>query len=373
MPAFIRRALRTAPALALVLLPAGLTAQTAPAAPTTTAPALSGTIRGNYHYLFDGPKEDFNQFALDRVYVTVRGTPAPRLDYRVTTDVFQSGDGNGWTIRLKYGYLDYALTEGDAWATSLKAGILQTVTIEQQEGFWPRWLGPVPIDRHGFFQSADAGVATETALPNDLGDVYLHVVNGTGYTKREVDRYKDLGGRLSLTPFASSGSRLLASTTLSGWVYEGAAVSKFVNDTLSPVSDGLTRDRWGVHLGMKDPRVTLAVEHSRREDDVEGGANTIVSPRTVASRSGAITGGFAIIKPFAFASAEGTSPFSLVGRYERVSPVEDDADLDYHYMLAGAIYEINKRFAISLNYQEQMNDVAPSPFRGAFANIVVDF
>lgn len=375
-----RRAACAISALVLSLAPGALTAQapttattaTTPAQPTTTGPSVGGTIRGNYHYLFDGPREDFNQFALERVYVTVRGTAAPRLDYRVTTDVFQSGDGNGWTIRMKYAYLDYAFGADRPWETHLRAGILQTVTIEQQEEYWPRWLGPVPIDRHGFFQSADAGVAVETALPGGLGEVYAHVVNGTGYTRRETDRFKDVGARLSLTPFSSSESRLLASTTISGWAYQGAEASDFVRDSVSPVDAGLERDRWGVHAAVKDPRLTAAVEYSSRTDDVESGANTPLSPRVVRSRAGAVASGFAIVRPLALVNATGTSPFALIGRYDHVTP-DDDADGDFHYLLAGGIYDINRRFSLSLNYQEQWDGLAPSPFRGVFANVVVDF
>lgn len=372
-----RRAACAASALVLSLAPRAVAAQTPASTPpaqatTPTTPSVGGTIRGNYHYLFDGPREDFNQFAIERVYVTVRGTAAPKLDYRVTTDVFQSGDGNGWTIRMKYAYLDYGFGAGRPWETHLRAGILQTVTIEQQEEYWPRWLGPVAIDRHGFFQSADAGVAIETALPNRLGKVYAHVVNGTGYTRRETDRFKDVAARLSLTPFASSESRLLASTTISGWAYQGAEASDFVRDSIAPVAAGLERDRWGVHAAVKDPRLVAAVEYSSRTDDLESGANTPLSPRIVRSRTGAIASGFAIVRPFALVNATGTSPFALIGRYDQVTP-DDDADGDFHYLLAGGIYDINRRFSISLNYQEQWDGAAPSPFRGMFANVVVDF
>lgn len=371
MSRILHRLLVGASLIGLAAAPQALQAQAASdSQPKTTPPSLSGTIRGNYNYLFDGPREDFNQFAIERVYVTVRGAPAPQLGYRVTTDVFQSGDRNGWTIRMKYAYLDYTFGADQPWETLLRAGILQTVTIEQQENFWPRWLGPVPIDRHGFFQSADAGVALQTQLPGNLGEVYTHVVNGTGYTRRESDRFKDFGARLSLTPFAASSSRVLASTTLSAWTYRGAEASDFADDDVAPVADGLTRDRWGVHAAVKDPRITAAVEYSRRSDDVESGENTPLVPRVVTGRTGDITAGFAIVRPFAFTGA--ASPFALIGRYDHVDP-SDVADDDYHYALAGAIYDVNRRFSVSLNYQEQWDAVAPSPFRGAFFNVVVDF
>lgn len=338
----------------------------APAAGAPSArpavPVVSGTIRGNYHYLLGGPNEDFNQFAVERVYLTVRGPVAPRTTFRVTSDVYQSGDANGWTVRMKYAYLDYALNTG-AWATALRAGILQTVAIEPQETYWPRWLGPVAIDRHGFFQSADAGVSATTTLPGEMGEVFAHVVNGTGYTRREIDRYKDFGARVSLTPFASRYDGLLGSVALTGWVYEGARAGTI---------EALQRDRWGIHAAADNPRLTLAADHSRRTDVAE---DTTFRPGEVGFTSeteGSVTSAFAIVRPFGRVVENRKPAFGLVGRYDHVEPGVI-GDTDYHYLLGGAIYALNSRFAVSLNYQEQLGSPSRGPFRGVFANVVLDF
>lgn len=326
------------------------------------APVVSGTIRGNYHYLLGGPNEDLNQFAIDRVYLTVRGPVAPRTTFRVTSDVYQSGDANGWTVRMKYAYLDYALRTG-AWATSLRAGILQTVAIEPQETYWPRWLGPVAIDRHGFFQSADAGVSATTELPGEMGEVFAHVVNGTGYTRREVDRFKDFGARVSLTPFASRFDGMLGSVALTGWVYEGAQAGTL---------EALQRDRWGVHVAAENPRLTLAADHARRTDESE---DDTVAPGTVGfmqETEGSVTSAFAIIRPFGQVVGNRKPALGLVGRYDHVEP-SAIGDTDYHYLLGGAMYAINSRLGLSLNYQEQLGSPARGPFRGVFLNAVLDF
>ncbi|MBA3889445.1 MAG: hypothetical protein H0X64_02845 [Gemmatimonadaceae bacterium] len=309
-----------------------------------------------------GPREDFNQFALERVYVTVRGPVAPRTAFRVTTDVFQAGDGNGWAVRMKYAYLDYALTRG-RWATRLRAGMLQTVAIEHQETYWPRWLGPVAIDRHGFFQSADAGVALSTTLPATMGDVYVHAVNGTGYTRREVDRFKDFAARMSLTPFARRATGLLASTSLSAWIYEGATAG-----TLG----ALQRDRWGLHGAIDGTRLTLAADHSRRTDETENQAIAPGSIGFVRSQAAEVTSAFAIVRPFGRAADRRKPPFGMVGRYDRVDQSVATGD-EFHYLLGGAIYAINARLALSLNYQEQLGGLQAAPFRGMFANVVLDF
>ena len=350
-------------------------AQAVPATPAETPPAaaarpappavtVSGIVFGNYQYMLGGPRKDFSQFLLDRAYLTVRGTPAPRTGIRLTSDVYQAED-NGWSVRMKYAYVDYRVGGSDAWATTLRAGMLQTVAIEHLESFWPRWLGPVAIDRHGFFQSADVGAAALTVLPAQLGEVYAHVVNGTGYTRREADRYKDLGVRASVTPFAGRATGVLASMALTAWVYEGATAG-------APLTDGsrrpLSRDRWGLHAGIRGARLTAAIDHSRSSDDIQTGSDplgVVVTPR-----DGAITSAFAIVRPLA--PPAGTSRFGVVGRYDQVER-GDLPGSDYHYVLGGALYDVNSRLSIALNYQEQMGIAAPSPFRGVLANVVVSF
>lgn len=335
-----------------------------PGAETPPTVSVSGVIFGNYQYVLGGPRKDFSQFVLDRAYLTVRGTPASRTAFRVTSDVYQAAD-NGWSVRMKYAYLDYTLASGPAWATTIRAGMLQTVAIEHLESFWPRWLGSVAIDRHGFFQSADVGVAAHTALPGRLGELYAHAVNGPGYTRRETDRYKDLAIRATITPFAARATGLLASASLTGWVYEGTTIG-------AALADGsqrpLSRDRWGVHAGVRGARLTAAVDHSRSTDDVQTGTDpfTVV----VAPSDGAITSGFAIIRPLP--APAGKSPLGIVARYDQVER-GDLPGSDYHYLLAGALFDVNSRFSAGLNYQEQLGDAAPSPFRGMLANFTMSF
>lgn len=334
------------------------------------SPAVSGVIFGNYHYLLGGPRKDFNQFVLDRAYLTVRGTPAPKLGYRLTSDVFQSGDGNGWTIRMKYAYLDYAIRSGMPWATTLRAGMLQTVTIEHHETFWPRWLGTVPVDRLGYFQSADVGAAASTRLPGALGEVYAHVVNGSGYSRRETDRYKDFGLRGTITPFARLESGPLRGLALTSWVYRGSAEGAAPTGATS--GPRLERDRWGMHAALRTARVTLAAEHDRRTDELVSTVLPPTIPVTITEVTGAVTSGFAILRPFAVTGPQALRPLGLVARYDHVDAARE-RDGTFHYLLAGALHDVNTRLAVSLNYQEQLGAEASAPFRGLFANASVSF
>src|SRR5918992_1471067 len=122
-----------------------------PAAPTVS---VSGLIFGNYQYHLSGQSKEFNQFLLDRAYVNVRASVSDRVSIRVTTDVFQSGDQNGWTIRAKYAYLQYDFLKRPAWNGALRAGMLHNVMVEQVEQFWPRFISQVAFERSGGFAAA---------------------------------------------------------------------------------------------------------------------------------------------------------------------------------------------------------------------------
>ena len=123
-----------------------------PAAPGTTVVSLSGLIFANYQYQLHERARDFNQFVVDRAYLTARATLGQGLSARDITDIFQSGSGDGWDIRLKYGYLQYDRSAG-AWGSSTRAGMLQNVMIDHVEQFWPRFLAPTATDRAGFHSS----------------------------------------------------------------------------------------------------------------------------------------------------------------------------------------------------------------------------
>lgn len=326
----------------------------APAA--TAAVALSGVLFGNYQYQTLESARDANQFVLDRAYLTARAALGHGVGMRITSDVFQSTEA-GWDIRLKYGYLQHDAKLG-AWTASTRAGMLQTVVIEHVEQFWPRFLGNVATDRLGYFSSADVGVAEQLALPGKLGEVYATVTNGSGFARRETDRFKDVGVRLTLTPLART-TGLLSTLALTGWVYEGANASRFVNGgtgQVGAVGDALQKDRWGVFVGLRDPRLVLGAEYAARTEEEELGGNTAASPRTVVENDGSVRSVFAVVRPLAFANASGRSRLGLVGRWDDVRPGTTralvDADERAHYAVAGVLFDVSPRLTLALDYQE---------------------
>jgi hypothetical protein len=384
--------------LALAVFGAPLDAQqtaTSPA-PSPAKPALdfSGVLFGNYQYNTGDANRNANAFTLDRAYLNFRIPAGERTSIRVTTDVFQDAGSNAYTVRAKYAYLQYDFPKASSGAALLaKVGILQTVEIEHEETFWPRYLTNSGVERAGYFASADAGIATQLTLPNRVGEVYAAITNGPGYTTRETDRFKDYQARLSLTPLMGSTSvpALFRTFTLTGWTYRGAIASRFANGGVGqagPIGEAMPRTRSGVLVGIKDPRLTIAGEYARATTGTESGANTLASPRVRTDVDGSFLYGFTVVRPFAFLNGIGKSPLALVARYDRVEPVRSISDYSYHFFLGGLSYDISSRATLALDYQEQLPSsgamlpaqtstgtvgIPPARQKTYFAHFVVNF
>lgn len=350
-----------------------------PAGPTVS---VSGLIFGNYQYHLSGQNKDFNQFLLDRAYVTIRGTINARTSVRITTDVFQSGDQNGWTIRAKYAYLQYDFLKRKTWNAAFRAGMLHNVMVEHVEQTWPRFLSPVALERSGGFASADVGAATVVTFPDGWGEVYAHVVNGPGYTRREADRFKDLGARVTLTPFAGRVSGLLSSLAISPWLYEGATASTFVRGggggAIAPVGSGLPRDRYGVVLSIRDPRLTAGGELARMHTVTDALGAGPSPTRVVTDARAKIWSAYGTVRPLAFMNASRSSRVGLIARYDNVES-NTAADERYHFFIGGLLFDFNPRSTLALDYQEQLTNSggpvlpAPGSFRALFAHVVLNF
>lgn len=391
-------------ALAALIASAPLTAQTPtpaqPAAPAQPPFSISGLIFGSYNYqLSTTPAQLANQndngFIVDRAYLNFRAPAGDRLSIRVTTDVYQTSETNAqnaYTIRAKYAFLQYDVPKFTNGASAFaRLGILQNVTIEHIETFWPRYLSQTAIERAGYFASADVGLAAGVSLPNRMGEVYATVANGPGYTSRERDRFKDYAIRLSLTPLANrTETPLLQTFTITGWGYKGSTASTFVNGgtgQIGAVGEALDRSRAGVFVGIKDPRLVLGGELAVRRDGGDVGANTAASPRTGTSTSGRLLSGLTQIRPFAFTNGTGKSPFGIVARYDHVSPSTATTNISappstensYHNVIGGVFYDVNQRAQFALDYQESLaasnnlSNTPPAQSKGYFLHFMVNF
>lgn len=392
--------------LASILLPAVLAAQypqpdstkhkpdsTKPAGVTTPSPTpaapFSGIVFGNYQYHGEAANKAQNKFELERAYLTYRMPAGDRAGIRITADVFQqtSSTNNadafykGWVFRVKYAYLQYdylkAKTNAD-WGAVARIGLIHTAFIDHEETFWPRWLSLVPVERAGYFSSADGGIATIVTIPNRYGEVYAAITNGPGYSSRETDRFKDYQARLTLTPLSNSEVDYLRTFAIDGWVYRGAIASKFVNGGVGqagPVGAGLNRNRWGLFAGIRDPRLVIGIDYAQRSDEGEGSSlNTPASPRLVSDSTGRLFSAYAHVKPFQIADAKSSIPLGIVARFDNVKPNTSN-DGHYNVVIAGLTWDLSRRTSVSLDYQEQTphGTTAVAPTRIYFLHWVANF
>jgi hypothetical protein len=351
-------------AIQIVLLTAS--AATTAAAQATAPPIdFSGVIFGNWQSRSDSAAraqaggKSTNQFAIDRVYLTFRMPAGDRASIRATADIFQNSAGGyygGWTMRLKYGYLQYDILRDiggqPSFNLSGRVGMLHTVVIDQEEQFWPRYLGPTAVDRFGFFSSADLGIATQVTLPAKWGEVYAHLTNGPGYTASESDRFKDAGIRLTLTPLATHPG-LLQTLAISPWFYNGYRGSRFAAGgvgQVAPVTDAMRRDRWGIFVGTRDPRLTLGAHYARRTDGYEYGNNTPALPRTVSDTAGTLLSTFVVARPFSWAWGKNVSRLGVVLRRDELRS-HDALPGKQQLLIAGLEYAPTSRTALALDFQ----------------------
>ena len=368
--------------LAMAVLPsAGLAQNNAPPLADSTKPAekaappakpaapsldFSGVVFGNYQYQgAAGPTKGQNKFDVERAYLTFRMPAGDHASIRVTGDLFQQTSApadayyKGWVLRAKYAYLQYnfiTAAKSSDWGVLARIGLVHTMFIDHEENFWPRWLSQTPVERAGFFSSADAGVASIVSLPNKYGELYTAITNGPGYTSRETDRFKDYQARLTVTPLAASELSYLRTFAVDGWVYRGTIASKFVTVTdpsqVGPVGGGLDRNRWGLFAGIRDPRLTIGADYASRTDARDTGLNTLASPRGVTDSTGRLYSVYTVIRPFQIADAHSTIPLGIVARYDNVRP-NSDVDAHYNIYIAGLTWDLSKKSSISLDYQGQ--------------------
>jgi hypothetical protein len=351
-------ALRRTIVVAGLALPAALPAQSAPASKLD----FSGIMFGAFSVRTNPEAKGANRFDLERAYLNFRMPVADRLTIRVTPDISPQQTGVGYVFRIKYAYLQYDRPAGKSgWSSLVRAGALQTVTIEHHETFWPRWMGTVSAERFGYFSSADVGLATQLNFPKKKGELYAVVSNGNGYANPETDRFKSYAARLTLTPLAAGKHGVLTTLTFSPWLDVNQGASKFVQGGAGQsgaVGEGLTKNRYGIWAGIKDPRLVLAAGISQRIDGVESGANTSASPRQVADVTGRLVSGLAVIRPMQLADSASKSPLSILLRYDAVTPNIDQSPSN-HLFEGSLILDLtrNKRAQVALDYQETLGTV----------------
>jgi hypothetical protein len=322
------------------------------------AVGFSGTVFGRYTYFGGQIGQSQNSFNLDRAYVTYRANVSDRASVRVTTDISSPGSTlggtgsttSGYDVNVRYAYLQYDYLRGANWNATARFGLVHNAIIDHEQNFWPRWIAQTAIEQSGAFPISDFGAATLVSMPNKWGEVYAAVTNGTGDLSGDTDRFKDYQARVSFTPMGSAQG-FLSSLSLTGWYYKGA-----VESNITGAGDALARDSWGLFVGVRDPRLTVGfdyVQHKEEEDSLSGAPPV----RGVSDMTGRLISAYVTARPFQTLDAASTIPLGLVVRYDQGKPNTDD-DATYSQFIAGLTWDLNKKVAFGLDYQEQYGNEA---------------
>lgn len=157
--------------------------------PLNAADGISG--KAYYKWVYPtGPEDDqYNEFSIDRIYLTYKKQLREGIKIKLTTDV--AAPGSAWNVYQKYAYLEWETAVGD-----LFIGLQGMNVFNITESNWGyRFLAKSPMDEHHFASSADMGVGLARNL-TDLIRMHLTLTNGGGYKHAEEDKYKKFAGQV---------------------------------------------------------------------------------------------------------------------------------------------------------------------------------
>lgn len=180
---------------------------------------VNGRLYANWNINLTDGAESANSFNIKRAYVTLKSKLSDNTSVRITSDIRETSAFDGYSIILKYGYIDFKPEFGSG---NLKArfGLQPTLYIDNMNKLWGRrYLEKTVGDKNKFLTSSDLGFSAFVNLgeKGKSGYVALQILNGTKYSNtKELNKNKDFGLFALLKPFANNAdlkrSRILAQT-----------------------------------------------------------------------------------------------------------------------------------------------------------------
>jgi hypothetical protein len=161
----------------------------------------------------DGQAPWFHIFDVPRVHAAVTGEFGPATG-RIVLEAVRSASegaligvaGDSLVVRLREAWVGYRHKN---WF-SAAMGVVPTLTVPELEGTWRlRVVGPAPLEQTGMASPADLGLTGRIHFPKEFGFLAVGVYNGEGYTRRELNRGKNVEIAASLHPVPVKAARPL--------------------------------------------------------------------------------------------------------------------------------------------------------------------
>lgn len=227
----------------------------------------------------DGQSPWFHIFDVPRVHASVTGEFGPATG-RVVLEAVRSASegaligvaGDSLVIRLREAWAGYRYKN---WF-SAAMGVVPTLTVPELEGTWRlRVVGPAPLEQTGMASPADLGITGRFNFPKQYGYLAAGVYNGEGYTRRELNRGKNVeiagsfhpapGG--AARPFGIFASYVIGSSGTSAARADRLTASLLWQGVRLRAGAGLTH-AWG--LGDDGARRSMLFDAFVRIEPVDG-------------------------------------------------------------------------------------------------------
>lgn len=312
-----------------------------------------GCLFLDYKYAIpSNSQEEASLFEITRGYLTLKSEFTDRIKGRVTYDIYHPQDEeielwDGTTldtvttysesntlIRLKYAYLEYSNRK---IYSKFKFGLHQTEWIEVANKTWKhRYVAKTLLDYWAVESSSDYGISWYSDFPTKYLRAAVQLLNGSGYSKKEENKLKDLESMIYIYPLPES--EIFAKSWIGGGYYYGfpnKAGMKAVNSKEDFVVLGGSFD-------YKD-WFTLTTEYFGRQYN----ENTDVAGDSKSS-------GFSIYGDLRFASLEGPAKkMVFIGRYDSYDPNTEVDDDKRGLIVLGGGCNLTKGVSLMLDYQSQ--------------------
>ncbi len=312
---------------------------------TISAGTAETTVHGKLYAGWKIDRSTFsngdNAFNISRAYMTIKSKLDSATSLRITTDVRSLDSFDGYSVILKYAYIDWN-TGGGTGKLKIRFGLQPTSYIDKMNKLWGRrYLEKTVGDKNKFLTTSDLGGGFIFSIgeKGKNGIIALQILNGTSYTNvEEENEYKDFSAFLQLVPFANS--EILKGSKIQAQFYNGVqnidvtgslTASDFKNDLLS--AGGLLVYKKRLYIGGDLNFISRGPGNSTEAD--------------LKSSAISIFGTFKFIKITSESSP--LNYFNIFGRYDIYDPNTDAINDQEKLLIAGVEYVPTKGFKVSLN------------------------
>ena len=319
--------------------------------------SLSGRAYLRFGYELGESRDDYNEFAIDRIYLTFRSKVSEKsfveytleggeirdADYRLSGGSLEK---SSTTMDVQTKYFYYELNDALYRTGFVRVGQAPQPWVPFLEELWGyRLQGTVFADRSGYLGSTDLGLFFGGKIPRDFGTWHAAFVNGEGWKSSERGKHKDF--HLRVTTFPLAGSRSDAKNLF----VCGFASTGSYDDVASSPRD---RNRAAVQVGYKQAgAVYLGAEYLWASDPADKMKSRYPS---LAARSGLVSDAlgysvYGVLSLGRILSGTDASQWEVLARLDHLDPDKEIADNSLDRWIVGVSHRWSPNVRVLLDYE----------------------